>query len=140
MPYSTFEDLKKTVPLELIRQLVTDEGDGTLIAAETEARALESGADADSEIDQYLEPAGYTVPLSTVPPMIRGFSCDIWAYKLYKRKDVVPESRRNAYKDAVATLKDIRDGKMKLPALLPASEAVFSSGALVTSHFGDEDT
>ena len=97
-------------------------------------------ADADSLIDSYVS-AKYQTPLSSVPQIITYISCDITRFMLWD--DNAPEEVRNRYNDAIARLKDIAKGMMKLPSttvLAPdnpsggvdyyAEERVFSRDAL----------
>jgi phage gp36-like protein len=136
-PYSTLDDWKKICPEETIRRLTVDPGDSASVIDET--RVSECIAAADGEIEPYLEAAGWTIPLGTVPDLIRNFSATIGIYKAHQRKVAeVPKSWRTAYTDAIAYLKDIRDGKMKLPTSGTAPGDViadFASGSLITDHF-----
>ncbi len=132
-PYSTLDDWKKICPDETIRRLTVDTTTGEI----DPVKVAELVAAADGEIEPYLEAAGWTIPLTTVPDLIRNFSATIGIYKAHQRKVAeVPKSWRTAYTDAVSYLKDIRDGKMKLPSSTPADTiSDFGSGALITSHF-----
>jgi phage gp36-like protein len=132
-PYSTVEDWKKICPEQTILRLTDDLGMGAIDTA----KVSELIAAADGEIEPYLEAAGWSIPLATVPDLIRNFSATLGIYKGHQRKVAeVPKSWRQAYVDAISYLKDIRDGKMKLPTTTPADTvATFASGALITSHF-----
>ena len=130
-PYSTLTDWKKICPEATIQRLTVDSGSGAI----DETKIDELVAAADGEIEPYLEAAGYTVPLATVPDLIRNMSATIGIYKGHQRKvSEIPKSWRQAYTDVVAMLKDIRDGKMKLPQT-STIDAGFACGALVTDHF-----
>jgi phage gp36-like protein len=137
MAYSTLTDILKVIPEVTVIQLTDD------VAANSvdEAKVDEAIALADGEIDTYVG-VKYPVPLTApVPAIIRGISCDITIYKIYKRRlEEVPETRETSYRDAVKLLKEIRDGKMPLPIADVDPAASFASGVLVTSHFGSTST
>jgi phage gp36-like protein len=73
-------------------------------------RALE---DADAEVDGYLSAAGYTLPLATAPLNLRNKCCDIARYRLDRNRP--REDVRQRYEDAIAFLKDLASGRVKLP-------------------------
>jgi phage gp36-like protein len=84
--------------------------------------ALEAGAvqqalvDADALIDGYL--AGrYTLPLSVIPPNLPQVACAIARYSLIG--DAATERARNDYKDAMAWLKDVEAGRVRLQSAAP---------------------
>lgn len=131
-PYSTLADWKKTCPEATIQRLTVDSGSGDI----DEAKVAELVAAADGEIETYLAGAGYDIPLATVPDLIRNLSSVIGIYKGHVRKvqGEVPKVWRTAYTDAISTLKDIRDGKMKLQEATIV-DADLACGALITSHF-----
>jgi phage gp36-like protein len=117
--YCTLTDIRTAaVSEEIIIQLTDDEQLGAI----NEARVLQAIQTADSEIDGYCA-VKYTVPFSTVPPLIKGLSIEIAVYYLYKRR-TVPEKIEKAYDKAVARLKDISRGLLTLgidPPPPPAS-------------------
>jgi phage gp36-like protein len=78
------------------------------IDAAVVARAI---ADAEAEVNGYLA-SRYTLPLATVPEILKRLTCDLARYLLYD--DVAPDQIRDRYKDAVALLKGIADGKVSL--------------------------
>jgi phage gp36-like protein len=132
-PYSTLDDWKKICPELTILRLTDDANIGAIDTV----KITELTAAADGEIEPYLEAAGWVVPLASVPDLIRNFSATIGIYRAHQRKvSEVPKNWRQAYVDTISYLKDIRDGKMKLPTTTPEDTvATFSSGALITSHF-----
>ena len=84
----------------------------------------EAIAKADAEIDSYLGMI-YTVPLSVAPARVKALSEDISIYYLYLRRSTVPEARQKAYDDAIAFLKLLATGKVRLPAATtPTSQGV----------------
>ncbi len=138
MPYSDINDQKKVMPEETIKQYVDDERTESLSNPTVLARYNEIRDASDSEIDPYLEAAGYEVPLTTVPAMIRGASCIITRYRMGLRKDSVSETIRAAYKDTIKLLESIRDGKMKLPSVSQAdtaSETGLGIGVITNTRF-----
>ncbi len=137
MPYCTEEDLVKILPEETLRQMTDDERVGG--SDELSARIVEAIALADGEIDTYLTDL-VTLPIDPVPPIIRQCSCSIAIYNLYSRNDeTIPETRETRYKDALRTLRETRDQKMKLPGQAAASggSSSFVSGVVIHSHFGE---
>ena len=68
-------------------------------------------ADASAEIDGFL--AGrYTLPLTTVPPILERICCDI--ARFYLGSDNAPEVIEKRYDIAIAYLKDVGTGKLSL--------------------------
>ena len=132
MSYTTFTNLKKVLPENTLVQLTDDEDIGTVDSG----RVDEAIAQADGVIDVYIG-GRYSVPLATVPAVIRQCSDYIAVYVLYKRRvEEIPETRRTSYKDAIRTLEQIRDGKMPLPVVAEATSN-FAFGAVVSGHFED---
>lgn len=127
--YCTLDDLKKVLPEENLIQLTDDESLGSI----KEERIAEAIAQADGEIDSFIG-GRYTVPLTSVPAVIRRCSTSIATYHLYKRRvEDIPDSRRGDYKDAIDILKSIREGNMNITELSGSSDCVFD--VLVSSHF-----
>ena len=106
---------------ELIQ--LTDRADppvGTVDAAIV-ARALEA---ADGEIDSYL--AGrYSIPLASVPAILRDCAVDIARYRLHDRG--VPDRVKDAYKDRIAWLRDVAAGRATI-GVAPETLTPSSSG------------
>ncbi len=135
MPYCTEEDLVKVLPEETLRQITDDERVGG--SDELSTRIDEAIAQADGEIDTYLTGL-VTLPIAPVLPIIRQCSCSIAIYNLYSRyNETIPDTRDTRYKDALRTLRDIRDQKTKLPGQAAASggSSAFVSGVVTHSHF-----
>ena len=111
MPYCTLDDLKNHIPEANIIQLTDDEGLGTV----NQARVDKAITTADSVIDGYLR-GRYTLPLLTVPELIKTIAIDITVYKLYERRlDLeMPEAMSNRYRNAVKLLDQIQKGLIKL--------------------------
>lgn len=110
MAYCTKTDIEKLLPSSVVTQLTDDEGDGTKI----NERVAEAIASADSEIDTYCGQV-FTVPFAVVPDVIKKASVDIAIYHLYSRRvEQMPETRRDRYKDAIALLTKIAEGKISI--------------------------
>ncbi|MBW2644605.1 MAG: DUF1320 domain-containing protein [Deltaproteobacteria bacterium] len=139
MAYSTEADMIKALPEETIKELTDDEQEDEIHSP----FVVEAIDKADGEIDAYLVNR-YTTPLAVpIPAIIRGLSVDISIYYLYKRRvEEIPETRLVSYRDAVRTLRDIRDGKMPLPVTEDDEETAsdISFGAVKSSHFYNEPT
>jgi len=119
MPYATQADLvSRFGEQELIDQ--TDRINGAVVDAAVVAREI---AYASAVIDAYLA-SRYALPLpDPVPDLLVGLCCDLARYALYT--DAAPETVRDRYKDAVARLRDIAAGAIKLDLATPS---VASSG------------
>jgi phage gp36-like protein len=111
MPYCTLDDLKDHIPETNIIQLTDDEGLGVV----NQARVDKAITTADSVIDGYLR-GRYSLPLSTVPELIKTIAIDIAVYKLYERRLELemPEAMTNRYKNAGKLLEQIQKGLIKL--------------------------
>jgi phage gp36-like protein len=113
MAYSTIEDIKAVMSEADIAQL-TDDAGGMAIDGAKVARAIE---DADIVIDSFLR-FQYTVPLSSVPPLVRKLSADISVFNLFSRRralaDEIPESVMMRYRDAMKMLERIQGGRVSL--------------------------
>ena len=85
---------------------LTDRADPPVgaIDAAVLTRALEA---ADGEIDSYLA-ARYTLPLPSVPTILRDCAIDIARYRLHDRG--VPDLVKDAYKDRIAWLLNVSKG------------------------------
>jgi phage gp36-like protein len=122
--YSSLADLKKVVPEATLVQLTDDEGLGEV----NQDRVDEAIAAADGEIDAYLG-GRYSVPLSSVPEVVKKLSADIAVYNLYSRVvDEIPETRAGRYKAAIKLLENIAKGVVSL-GVDPAPSAPTDSSA-----------
>lgn len=88
-------------------------------------------ADADALIDSYVS-AQYSIPIDPVPQIIRYMSCDITRFMLWD--DNAPDEVRARYDDAIARLKDIAKGMMKLPDSTPKPDRNPSGGVDYTAQ------
>lgn len=105
MTYALQADMVTALGDDELIQL-TDRADPPVgaIDATVLTRALEA---ADGEIDSYLA-ARYTLPLASVPTILRDCAVDIARYRLHDRG--VPDRVKDAYKDRIAWLRDVTKG------------------------------
>jgi len=109
MAYCAKSDLVQRFGQREMDDLLDHDNDG-----DDDTSTLDSTiADADALIDSYVS-AKYEVPLSPVPQIIKYISCDITRFMLWD--DNAPDEVRKRYDDAIARLKDIAKGMMKLPS------------------------
>jgi len=111
MSYSLKADILTEISEEELIQLTDDESAGIV----NEVRVTAAIAKADRLIDSYCGQVE-TVPFTTIPDIIKEHSITIAIYYLYSRRGVVPEIRKENYKDAIAHLKDIATGKAVIGA------------------------
>lgn len=126
MTYATQADLiTRFGSQELIEQ--TDRVNGAVVDAAVVDREL---LYASATIDGYLA-SRYVLPLPLpVPDLLVGLCCDLARYALYT--DAAPDMVRDRYKDAMARLRDISTGALKLDAATPSAAA--SGEATVVSY------
>ena len=107
MPYCTQQNLiDRFGQPELIQLTNKADAAGTIINTTVLNAAI---ADADAEIDGYL--AAY-VPLTIIPANLVRIACDIARYYLYD--DLVTEQVRARYKDGIAYLMKVAEGKISI--------------------------
>ena len=109
MPYCTKADILEQMENDVLIQL-TDDEDAGVVDDDKVTRAI---ANADAEIDSYCG-TKYTVPFTTVPPIILMVSVDIAIYNLYSRRRGAPESIKERYDDRIAFLKSVSKGEATL--------------------------
>lgn len=107
MTYATLETMVERFGSDELTQRTDRTGTGEMDAKVMD-RAL---ADADAEVNSYLA-VRYALPLAGVPTVLARVAADIARYRLYD--DGVPETVRKRYEDAVALLKRIANGDVKL--------------------------
>ncbi len=107
MTYATLETMVERFGSDELTQRTDRAGTGEM-DAQVMDRAL---ADADAEVNGYLA-VRYALPLVGVPTALARVAADIARYRLYD--DGVPETVRKRYEDAVALLKRIANGDVKL--------------------------
>mgnify|MGYP000570761672 FL=1 len=77
--------------------------------------------------------ARYTLPLLTVPDVVKGWALDITRYRLWD--EAAPEEVRRRYEDALQQLRDLAAGKLALP---PGVDGTPSTGGFESEGFADE--
>ena len=109
MTYATQDDLVALYGDYMVREL-TDRADPPAGAIDPAvvAHALD---DADAVIDGYLK-GRYALPLAETPRLVRDLAQAIAIYKLHR--DTVSDKIRREYEDAIATLKQIGTGVVRL--------------------------
>ena len=134
--YATKQNLIDRFGESELAQL-TDRDAGTTIDDTVVNRAL---ADADSLINGYLQ-TRYTLPLSSVPPVLEGVASDIARYYLFEdRATEIVEAR---YKDRVGWLKDVSTGKASLGLDAAGDETATETGTVdynANDRVFDKDT
>ncbi len=107
MNYCAAEDLTERLSNDELIQL-TDDADTGVANQDLVARAISAAQDV---IDGYLQ-GRYTVPLVSVPGLIKNITADLAAYKLFHRRNQmqVNEGRELMYKTAISQLKQIQEG------------------------------
>lgn len=80
------------------------------IDADAVARALDG---ATGEIDSHIY-VRYDLPLTFIPDLLTRYCVDIALYMLAASADVMSETLRQRYEDAIAQLRRIADGKAAL--------------------------
>ncbi len=110
MPYATLQDLVDRYGEDELIQLTDDAGAGTVDVARVD-RAL---ADATNEINGYLS-TNYQIPLTTVPDLVALWCVNIARYRLWSRRDLVPELVSQLYRDALKQLDAAAAGRINLP-------------------------
>jgi phage gp36-like protein len=87
---------------------------------------------ASSLVSGYIG-AKYTLPLLTVPDVVKGWALDITRYRLWD--EAAPEEVRRRYEDALQQLRDLAAGKLALP---PGVDGTPSTGGFESEGFADE--
>ena len=111
--YCTSQDIETQISIPTLIQLSSDTGQDAIDQTVVEEAILY----ASTLIDGYLR-GRYTLPLNTHFPLLRILCIDISIYRLYCRRlyTEIPEAISEAYKNAIATLRDIQKGILSLQA------------------------
>lgn len=127
--YATVEELIAAVPdPDLLAQATGTE--------EPDEAALERALiDASAKIDGYLG-SRYSLPLPTLPPVLRTYCIDIALYGLLNFRALGDlEDVRMRYKDAISFLKDLIRGEVSLglpeDTQAPAAGIAFTPGSSI---------
>ena len=112
--YCTVEDIETQLSTPILIQLSSDdEGQDEIDRTVVDEAILYSS----TLIDGYLR-GRYTLPLNTHFPLLRILCIDLSIYRLYSRRmfNEMPQVIADAYKNAIATLRDIQKGVISLQA------------------------
>lgn len=126
MTYATIDDLTARAGETEILQVADRNHDGT---ADPNVIA-EALANADAAIDGYIA-TQYPLPLPVVPALVKSWAVSIARYWLHG--NVPPENVVKDYDDAVAALKDVARGNIKLPMPDGALPATVSGSFLISA-------
>ena len=109
--YCTLDDIEKHTSTPTLIQLTSDDGQEIVDKTVVEESLLYSSA----LIDGYLR-GRYSLPLDICFPLLRVLAVDLSVYRLYSRRmrNEMPEVIETAYKNAIATLRDIQKGVISL--------------------------
>ena len=109
--YCTLDDIEKHTSTPTLIQLTSDDGQQIVDKTVVEEALLYSSA----LIDGYLR-GRYSLPLDICFPLLRVLAVDLSVYRLYSRRmrNEMPEVIETAYKNAIATLRDIQKGVISL--------------------------
>lgn len=127
MSYATLTDLIERAGEVEIRQIADRNRDGTA-DPDVIAAAL---SDADNVINGYVG-AKYTLPLPSVPDIVRTWAVSIARYILHRNG--APEHISNDYKDAIAALKDVSRGLIALPVAAGETAPSSMTGQVMAAH------
>lgn len=114
MSYTANADLVSIISARILTQLTSDDP----LATEPDwAVVLEARAYADAQIDARLRQR-YSLPLTSVPRELRDWALALARRWLYERRldggPSLPETVRDAAREALQALDAIRDGKLSL--------------------------
>lgn len=109
--YCTLDDIEKHTSTPTLIQLTSDDGQEIVDKTVVEEALFYSSA----LIDGYLR-GRYSLPLDICFPLLRVLAVDLSVYRLYSRRmrNEMPEVIETAYKNAIATLRDIQKGVISL--------------------------
>lgn len=121
MAYHTQADLESRYTAERIAELYSVQAPDGSTTGVADATALAATiADVDAEIDSILGGV-FTIPLAPVDPVLVGIACDLNPWTAIKRRPAMLADARNRpyldrYTDAIAKLKEIRNGERVISA------------------------
>ncbi|MBI9092298.1 MAG: DUF1320 domain-containing protein [Desulfobacterium sp.] len=105
MAYCTLDDIKAMVDEDELISLTDDFDTGSVVTVKVDSAIK----DADALIDSYLV-RQYSVPMDSVPDMVKKLSVDIAVYNIYSRRGRTSDTVEKRYNDAVKFLKDVARG------------------------------
>lgn len=116
-PYASVQDLVNRFGEQEVIELTDRDHTGELVEDVAETALTDSFA----EIDSYVQ-SRYTLPLPSVPDVLRRVACDIARYRLYGARPT--EEARQRYDDALKFLRDVANGTINLGVTPPPSGGV----------------
>lgn len=111
MAYCSITDMRMLLPDTMLVNLSNDTAGATVVH---DVNIAESIDQADREIDCYLNIAGYTVPMTPIPPLVTNLSAKMAIWNLHLRKYFDSTIWRNTYTDCLRILERIAEGKLTL--------------------------
>lgn len=128
MPYCTLADLTARISEASLIQLSDEQGQGLVDTAKTDSAIARAG----QEIDTWCG-SRYQVPFADPPAILAALAAELAIYYLYGRtQDEIPETWRDAHKNALALLRAIAEGKVSLGEA-PQAEAPAAAGPRVSA-------
>ncbi|MHB1350113.1 MAG: gp436 family protein [Desulfobulbaceae bacterium] len=116
--YAVLADVQDMVDSDELVRLTDDAGSGVA----DEALITSQLAKASAEMDGYLG-ARYALPLATPPAILVSTCVDIAVFNMYARRQGPPEHWAARYKNAIAFLTKVAEGKISLGAGDPDGNA-----------------
>lgn len=116
--YAVLADVQDMVDADELVRLTDDAGSGTA----DEALVTNQLAKASAEMDGYLG-ARYALPLGSPPEILTSICVDIAVFNLYSRRQGPPEHWTSRYRNAIAFLTKVAEGKISLGAGDPDGNA-----------------
>lgn len=121
--YATQADLEALIPEDALLLLTDEAGTGQIDSAVVETALANAG----EVIDSYL--AGrYSLPLVSVPPMLKLVSVRLAGHELHVRRNELPQTWEKLYGDAIRFLEQVASGKITLGAADPEPPTSTSLG------------
>lgn len=115
MTYATRADIETLYGPDELRLVLNLMRDAELSGDEI-ARVDAALSETSSQIESYLS-VRYTLPLATVPQVLRSFAVDMTIYRLALRNGRPRDELRKRYDDAIAFLKSVAKGDANLPGV-----------------------
>lgn len=112
MAYCSLEDITGVIPE---RELIMLTDDMVPPIAVNQVVVDQAIASAGTLINGYIG-ARYSIPLATVPELVKSIALDITVYKIYlrRKKGMPSDAVKTGYDDAMKQLRDIQSGKLNL--------------------------
>lgn len=130
MTYASISDLTERAGDQELRQIADRDRDMLPDQPVVDAALIH----ADNVINGYVA-AKFTLPLATVPDLVRTWAVSIARYILHRNG--APDHVAQDYKDAIAALKDVAAGRIALPIAPGGSTPSTASGGVISAHPGE---